>query len=618
MNQNQNQQNMFSTPNKVIVFGWFLSSLLIFTTAWLVINNTQQKIFDSYYNFGLMLTKSLTVESIDLISDMTEEQKLQRLELHADLMTQTNNDIAYITFKDSAGNILYTNKGKKKYEKIKPLSISMPMKADIDGKSIVIGSVELGLTGNNMSIIGKTTRNSMIIIFTIAWIIAIFAVVVNTLLITRQITILSDGVKRISSGEFGYKLKSKDLWGEIKQLFEAFNDMSVRLRQYEEKNIDQLTYERNRLEAVLMGIANGVIACDNYDKVLLINNSALKMLDIESKTILKSKIHEYCDTNEEKCFKNHIEKFKDTPLEEIEKKPFEFSCEIDHKIIKGLISPMFSSITQEYQGYIMILHDATKEAEIDKLKDTFISNVSHELRTPVTVLRSYIDTLHNYNKEFDEETKEEFIGIMNQEVDRLNKMVNDILDFSRLESPEVSLQKSLADIEPIIDLTVKSMNVLAEEKHILISIIIEPNLPKVYINAEGIERVIKNLLSNALKYSNENGRIKIRAEIDKTGNYIEVSVEDNGIGIPEKYLHKIYDRFYRVENNTHAIKGTGLGLHIVKTAIEKHHNGEVFVKSKENEGSKFGFRLPIINTFSQENENHDNEWEITFTKKEKV
>ncbi|HBH18887.1 MAG TPA: hypothetical protein DDX14_08150, partial [Cyanobacteria bacterium UBA9579] len=164
---------------------------------------------------------------------------------------------------------------------------------------------------------------------------------------------------------------------------------------------------------------------------------------------------------------------------------------------------------------------------------------------------------------------------------------------SRLEAPNILLEKTLSEIGPIIEITAKSMQVLAEDKKLSFSIIIEPNLPKVMINPESIERVLKNLLSNAIKYSNSGSRIKIRTEIDRTGNYLQVSVEDSGIGVPEEHLNKIFDRFYRVETKAHTIKGTGLGLHLVKIAIEKHHNGQVYVESKLNEGSIFGFRIPL-------------------------
>ena len=227
------------------------------------------------------------------------------------------------------------------------------------------------------------------------------------------------------------------------------------------------------------------------------------------------------------------------------------------------------------------------------MKSDFIPNVSHELRTPVPVLRTYIDTLHNHSDDFDEDTKKEFFGVINKEASRLQKMVNDVLDFSRLESNCVRIEKEPCDLVPIIEQEIQSMQVLAEEKNLTFSLIKEPDLPKVPINVCSIERVLNNLLSNAIKYSPENGRIKVRAEIARDTNYVEVTIEDQGIGIPEEHQKKIFERFYRVENDTHTVKGTGLGLHLVQVTIEKHHKGKVFVKSRPNEGSTFGFWLPI-------------------------
>ena len=122
---------------------------------------------------------------------------------------------------------------------------------------------------------------------------------------------------------------------------------------------------------------------------------------------------------------------------------------------------------------------------------------------------------------------------------------------------------------------------------------IEPDLPEVVINRESITRALTNIISNAIKYSPDGKRIKIRAERSRVDDYLEVSVEDQGPGIAEEYQKKVFDRFFRVENDTHTVKGTGLGLHLVKIAVEKHHNGQVFVQSKVGEGSTFGFRIPF-------------------------
>ncbi len=614
---NKQEDNSFlnlNSQNKLIIFGSIVSSILIITTAWFVISNTQKTIFESYRNFGTMLAKTFAIEAVEYIKNYEDDGSRIKLRQHAENVVANSEDISSITYVDNGGKILYSSnlvEVKVTGEDYRPeIRVSHPLTVEFPEGKQVIGSIQLGLTGHTMDIVGKATRNLMIVVFTIAWFLSIAAVFINTMLITRQIKLLSEGVKRISSGEFGYKIKSKDLWGDIKRLFESFNNMSVKLRQYEEKNIDQLTYERNKLEAVLMSIANGVIVCDKTDTIVLANNAALDMLKAKPKEVISTRILDFYDSNGELCFASRVKEFKDTPYEGNEPQNLECQIKIEQKILKTIISPLFT-IYNEYLGYVIVLHDITREAEIDRMKNSFISNVSHELRTPVTVIRSYIDTLYNYEDEFDEKTKREFISVIDQESDRLNRMVNDILDFSRLESPNVTLEKTLCNIHSVLEEAVNSMKVIAGEKNITFSIITEPDLPQVMINVESIERVVKNLISNSIKYSYDNGRVKLRAEIDRSGKYLQVTIEDNGVGIPPGHMSKIFDRFYRVENKVHSVKGTGLGLHLVKITVEKHHGGEVFVESKPGEGSTFGFKLPLqVESTLDVNENREIEDEI--------
>jgi two-component system, OmpR family, sensor histidine kinase NblS len=290
------------------------------------------------------------------------------------------------------------------------------------------------------------------------------------------------------------------------------------------------------------------------------------------------------------------------------KKPFEacleaFHAQQDNGIIthtikminaslRVILSPMLDTSGARL-GFVLIMHDITKEVEIDQLKTSFIANVSHELRTPVTTIKTYIDTLCQHGNDLDAETYQEFMDTLNLETDRLKRLVNDVLDVSRLQEG-MQLLMAAEEIGPIIQLTVQSMKMLAQQKQLTISTNIETNLPKVFINADSIERVVRNLLGNAIKYTDAGGRIKCRAELVNNGQHIEVIVEDNGMGISEEHLPHIFDRFYRVENAVHTIKGTGLGLHLVKMTIEDYHQGEVFVKSQPRMGSIFGFRLPVL------------------------
>ena len=594
-----------STQNKLILLGLVVSTVLIVGLAVFAITNIQEKISEVYRGFGEILTKTLAIESVEITKDFQEFDRFSTLQNHSRSIINSNNEIAFIEFRDNQNNVIYSTKNDypQRAQKAQITSFAQ-MISDIDGLKTSIGKVTVGLSGGASKDISHATRNSMLVVFTVAWLVFTLVILINTILITRELSILHHGVKKISTGDFGYTLDDKNTSGEIKDLIRAFNDMSQRLHQYEEQNIDELTLERNKFEAVLMSIVNGVVVCDNFDNVVLVNNAAKKMLEVEDEQILNTKIQMYCDTDGELCFKEKIEQFKDTPLDIMENKPIEFNIEVDGRVIKSVISPMFSN-NQDYVGYVIVLIDVTKEVEIDKMKSNFISNVSHELRTPVTVLRTYIDTLYNHSDDFDEKTNKEFFEVINKEAARLQKMVNDILDFSRLEAGNVKVVKELTNIVPLIEGELKSMQVLAEEKNITFSLIKEPDLPEIPINADSIERALNNLISNAIKYSPENGRIKVRAEIARDPNYIEVSVEDQGCGIPEEHQKKIFERFYRVENDTHTVKGTGLGLHLVKITIEKHHRGQVFVKSKPGEGSTFGFRLPINPVEDSENEENN-------------
>lgn len=582
-----------TAQNRLILSGLVVSTLLIVLIAVLASFNIQNKLNEGYQNFGKIISKTLAIESADIIKDIPEFEKYDRLKNHSQSILNSNDDIAFIEFRNNNGDIIYSSKEDyaKQYQSSK-IAISSPMIAKRQGKSESMGSVMVGLSGNIINQISGTTRASLLFVFVVAWAVFALVILVNTYLITRELRILHHGVKKISSGEFGYKIQGKDISADARELFDAFNDMSTRLHLYEEQNVEQLTLEKNKLEGILMSIANGVVVCDNFDNIVLVNNQAQRLLEVSEGELLNTKIQLYCDSNGELCFKEKIEQFKDTPLDEMETKPLDFNIEVDKRVIKAVMSPMFSR-NKDYVGYIIVLIDITKETEMDKIRGHFISNVSHELRTPVTVLRSYIDTLYNFGNDFDYNTQKEFIGVMNEEIIRLNRLVNDILDFSRLESNNVKLEKEQKNIVSIIENCVNSMQVLAQERNLTFSIMKEPDLPDVILNEDSIERAIKNLLSNALKYSPDSGRIKIRAERARIGEFVEISIEDQGVGIPEEYQSRIFDRFFRIENDTHTIKGTGLGLHLVKISVEKHHSGQVFVQSKLNEGSTFGFRLPI-------------------------
>ena len=585
-----------STQNKLIITGLVVSTAIIMAVSYFAIDKIREKLYENYANSGQLLGRTIAIQSYELMKKSDVQSKKNLFRQHAKLVLEGNSDISFVTHKDANNKIIYsTTEEYPKREKDTKTTLTTPV---LNEKGNVVGYVEIGLNANLAKSISNTTKNSMLVVFAMMWLIYTVVVVLNTILIRRELGILRLGVKEISSGNFGTILENEKTTGEIKELFTAFNDMSQRLHLYEEQNIDQLTFERNKFESVLMGIANGVVVCDKFDKVVLVNPSAQKLLN---KSILNSSILDFIDSKGTKCFKTGIEKFKQTPVDEAENKPLSFSITIEKKVIKAIVSSMYSNV-HDYLGYIIILIDITKDAEIDKLKSDFISNVSHELRTPVTILRSYADTLYNYGEDFSFKEQKEFIGIINDEIIHLNKMVNDILDFSKIEA-DTKLEKQYLDITNTIEKTLVGLKVLADEKKMKIFLTKQDGLPLIPYNEETIERVINNLVTNAIKYSPENSKIEITVGLTTEHDYVKISVKDEGIGIAPELLDRIFDRFYRVENTTHTIKGTGLGLHLVKTAIEKQHNGRVFVESELNKGSIFSFILPLEEDYIPQNIN---------------
>ena len=337
-----------TAQNKLIITGLLISTILIVSVAVFAISKIQEKLYDSYGSLGQLLTKTLAIQTYEIIKDTPKEHKFNLLRSHANSILSSNKDISFITFKDAKGKIIYTTADSynRRASETK-INISSPM---TDSFGRITGIVEIGLSADTAGIVAKTTKNSMLIVFTLVWIIFTIVILVNTFLITRELTLLHHGVKEISSGKFGTVLDYKQASGEIKELFSAFNDMSKRLHAYEEQNVDQLTLERNKLEAVLMSIANGVVVCDNYDKISIINPVAQKILSVAPMDILGTSIQNYCDTDGELCFKEKINIFKNTPLEDMEKKPLEFNIDVDKRVIKTIISPMYSKM-HDYLGY---------------------------------------------------------------------------------------------------------------------------------------------------------------------------------------------------------------------------------------------------------------------------
>ena len=250
--------------------------------------------------------------------------------------------MAFIEFRDNKDNIIYSSKKDNMCPKrIARINVSSSMLSYDTGNQKIVGSVSVGLTGSVIDSISFMTRLSLLIAFIICWLTIGLIIIMNLIIATRELNALYGGVKRLSSGEFGYKLNIKNASREVRELYKAFNDMSEKLHTYNESSIESLMLEKNKFEAILMSIANGVIVCDSNDNVLLVNDHAKNLLDVSDEEILKTNIKQYCDNNGIDAFKEKIEEYKNTPIVEMSDKPLEFNIEVSEKVLKTVISPMF-------------------------------------------------------------------------------------------------------------------------------------------------------------------------------------------------------------------------------------------------------------------------------------
>ena len=405
---NKKTKKTMTAQMRLILAGLAVSTIFILCVAGFAVYSIDKNMNSAYRSFAQVLAKTLAIEGVELTKEIPQLAKYDALRSNSMSILKSNDDIAFIIFKDNNSKVIYSSKDDFSERAQDAIWAGSPMIVKNINDTVNVGSVEIGLSKQMVDKVSTTSKFSIGFVFLLAWVVIVGIIYMNSSIITSELRRLYQGVKKISGGEFGYKIDDKNVDKEVKELYGAFNDMSEKLSRYNEQTIESLTFERNKLESVLMSIVNGVVVCDNHDKVIMVNNHAKKLLEVSEEDIIGTQIQQFCDTSGEFCFAEKIAEFKDTPIEE-EGAPVPFNIEIDKRIIKCLISPMFTR-SNSYVGYIIVLIDVTKDVEMDQLRSHFISNVSHELRTPVTVLRSYIDTLYNFGNDFDSILKENSLG----------------------------------------------------------------------------------------------------------------------------------------------------------------------------------------------------------------
>jgi len=352
----------------------------------------------------------------------------------------------------------------------------------------------------------------------------------------------------------------------------------------------QLSQRREKnTEAIIYSIRDAVIVIDEFDKLLMANEAAGKLFGFDFKNSRQKAISELIGADHRK-FADLLSHSRQTGGRAM-RQEVEFFREGTPKTFDCIISRVYDR-AERICGVVAAMHDITREKEISQMKNDFVSHVSHELKTPLASIMAYSEMLSD-GEANDEQTRKEFYSIIQNQAKRLSRLIEDILNVSRIESGLIKVNKEPVSLTILIEEQLQMIKSYAEEKNIEIIGQKPIVFNQVYADKDMISQVIVNLLSNAVKYTRPGGSVTIKTEVDEIAGLAKVTITDTGVGIPESELGHLFEKFYRVEANKNVAKGTGLGLNLVKQIIEKVHNGRVFVESKVGEGSIFGFELPL-------------------------
>jgi len=471
------------------------------------------------------------------------------------------------------------------------LYVAVPVEAE--GRMVGVARLSLPLTKIERSLT-EMARKAILATAVTALIAttAAFTVVRRKLTPIRSLTQMA---RRMAAGDLNQRVKvsSQD---EIGELTRALNRMAARLKE----TLERLSSERDRMAAVLSHMADGLIIADGESRVLLANPVAGQMFGrpagrMQDRSLIEAtRDHELAELVR-RC------------LEEGEEGAALLELGPRRRFVQVIVTPMAG------RRALILLHDLTELRRMETVRQDFVANVSHELRTPLTSLKALVETLRSGAFE-DREAATRFLERMEGEVERLIRLVNDLLELARLESREAPLSLRPVDLGGLVAEAYASLKPMAEEKGLSLAVEIPPELPPLLADEERARRVLVNLLHNAIKFTPPDGRIRVlgcgvrvsEGQVDwltsevgslpsdglPDGEWAVVTVSDTGIGILSEHLSRIFERFYKVDR-ARSREGTGLGLAIAKQIVEAH-GGRIWVESWVGVGSTFIFTLPVL------------------------
>jgi two-component system phosphate regulon sensor histidine kinase PhoR len=396
--------------------------------------------------------------------------------------------------------------------------------------------------------------------------------------ISRPIEQMKKSAEQFAGGDLNDRLTSPTT-EEMAGLADAMNQMAAQL----DYRIETISRQRNQLETVLASMLEGVIAIDSDERIVSINRSAAQLFESDPGSCQGKSIEEVIRSPAMQQFIRRSLRSKSTSEEDIT------VFQNEERVIDVKGSPLLDT-NQHQIGALIVFHDVTQLRRLENMRRDFVANVSHEIKTPLTAIKGFVETLQQGKVDKAEEN-DRFLRIIQKHVDRLNSIIEDLMALSRIEQEDkqktINFQHS--KIEDVFQAAIQLCRPKAEEKGIRIDLEFEEDTAAIF-DPTLIEQAVVNLLDNALKYSEPQSTILLKSH--QQNSDLIISVQDYGIGIAQKHLPRLFERFYRVDKaRSRNMGGTGLGLAIVKH-IAQAHDGHVAVESKLGEGSRFSIHLP--------------------------
>jgi len=383
--------------------------------------------------------------------------------------------------------------------------------------------------------------------------------------------------QNFARGNFARKaeIASSDEMGD---LADAINTMGTELQSRMQTILD----DKNRLDAIMANMNDAIITTDLQERIILINNAAKTMFGMSKVTLSKDYLWEKI-RNEKLCnLVREIIKTQTPRISEIE------IPSPEKKLLQIHLSPI--QIDKNTHGILLVFHDITELRKLENTRREFVANVSHELRTPLASIKGYVETLLENNALRHEDTQE-FLSIIMKHTQRLDNLIKDILELSRLDSHDLKIELHNLDIQPCVENIFSTYKEHCTGKNQTLELDIPHRIPTMETSEYLLRQLLTNLLDNAIKYTPKGGRIGLK--IEPVNKSVRFEISDTGIGIPQEHIPRIFERFYRVDPaRSREMGGTGLGLSIVKHIVHLHH-GSIKVESTVDVGSKFIITIPL-------------------------